>query len=52
MCSNEQSSPEAAWRNLRQAMPIGKKMKLVLRNTTIKITKRQSCCGHPGEPGC
>lgn len=45
-------SSNAALRNLRQPMPLAKKLKLVARNTTIKITRRQHCCGHPGEPGC
>ena len=52
MCSSEQSSPSAAWRNLRKPMPIGEKMRLVARNTAIKIKTKQQCCGHPGEPGC
>ncbi len=25
---------------------------LLFRNVFIKIRNRQSCCGHPGEPGC
>jgi len=23
-----------------------------LRNVTLRVTRRQDCCGHPGEPGC
>lgn len=38
--------------NLLAPMPIHKKLYLVLRNTMIKVTKRQTCCGHAGEPGC
>ena len=38
--------------NLRVKMPLCRKLYLVLRNTGIKIRKRQDCCGHPGEPGC
>ena len=38
--------------NLRAPMPLWKKVSLFLRNSGIKIRKRQSCCGHPGEPGC
>ena len=45
-------SPEASWRNLKQPMPLGRKIRLVVRNTSIKIKTRQPCCGHPGEPGC
>jgi len=45
-------SPEAAWRNLKQPMPLGRKIRLTVRNTAIKIKTHQQCCGHPGEPGC
>jgi hypothetical protein len=45
-------SPDAFMRNLRTPMPLGRKIRLVVRNTAIKAKSRQSCCGHPGEPGC
>jgi len=45
-------SPDAAWRNLTQPMPLGRKIRLTVRNTSIKIKTHQQCCGHPGEPGC
>jgi hypothetical protein len=35
-----------------QPMPLGPKIRLVVRNTSIKIKTHQQCCGHPGEPGC
>ncbi len=38
--------------NWSQPMPLGRKLRLLFRNNWIKITKRQGCCGHPGEPGC
>jgi hypothetical protein len=38
--------------NLEQPMPIGRKIRLLLQNISIRIAKRQDCCGHPGEPGC
>jgi hypothetical protein len=38
--------------NLRQPMPLGRKLKLVIRNTWIKIRTRSDCCGNYGEPGC
>lgn len=44
--------PSAFMRNLRQPMPLGKKIRLVVRNQAIKFRTLQSCCGHPGEPGC
>jgi hypothetical protein len=33
-------------------MPLHRKIYLLFRNNFIKISKGQSCCGHPGEPGC
>jgi hypothetical protein len=41
-----------ALQNLRQPMPLGRKIRLVLRNTWIKIRTRSDCCGNYGEPGC
>jgi hypothetical protein len=38
--------------NMSVSMPLHRKLYLVFRNNAIKIIKRQSCCGHPGEPGC
>ena len=38
--------------NLSQPMPFWKKVGLVFRNASIRIVKRQNCCGHDGEPGC
>jgi hypothetical protein len=38
--------------NLRQPMPLGRKIRLVLRNTWLKIRNRSDCCGNYGEPGC
>ncbi|MDD4859298.1 MAG: hypothetical protein PHR56_03735 [Dehalococcoidales bacterium] len=42
----------AFFTNMSVTMPLRRKIYLVLRNNFIKICKRQSCCGHPGEPGC
>lgn len=52
MCREGKPSPSAFMRNLRKPMPLPRKIALVLRNETLKIVKLQSCCGHPGEPGC
>jgi len=52
MCSNTAPSNAAFMANLRKPMPLERKLKLLAGNTWIKISKRQSCCGHPGEPGC
>ena len=57
MCSDTKferpgPDPQAFLRNLRQPMPLGKKITLVMRNTALKFKTRTGCCGHPGEPGC
>ncbi|MHB8858605.1 MAG: hypothetical protein ACYC6Z_03845 [Thermoleophilia bacterium] len=44
------SAPVENWRD--SDLPFGKKLKVALGNTWIKISKRQQCCGHPGDPGC
>jgi hypothetical protein len=38
--------------NLRQPMPLGRKMKLMVRNNWRKVRTRSDCCGNYGEPGC
>jgi hypothetical protein len=45
-------SISAFFTNMSVPMPIHRKLYLVIRNTMIKIVKRQGCCGHHGEPGC
>jgi hypothetical protein len=45
-------SPDAFRRNMRQPMPLGRKVRLVVRNSALKVVTLKSCCGHPGEPGC
>ncbi|HUV45214.1 MAG TPA: hypothetical protein VMW13_10355 [Dehalococcoidales bacterium] len=42
----------AFFTNMSAPMPLHRKLYLLLRNSLIKAWKRQSCCGHPGEPGC
>ena len=32
--------------------PFATKLRMAASNTFIKLRKRQSCCGHPGQPGC
>jgi hypothetical protein len=44
--------PKAYFTNMSAPMPMRRKLYLVFRNSLIRIVKRQSCCGHPGEPGC
>ncbi len=53
MCaSEEQPSPRAVIANLWAPIPLGDKLRMIARNYWIRMVKRQSCCGHPGEPGC
>lgn len=52
MCSDDRPTPNDFLANLREPMPLGRKLHLLFRNVWIKVSKRQSCCGHPGEPGC
>jgi hypothetical protein len=55
MCSpnpSKRGNPSQAMKNLLKPMPAGRKMRLYMRNMLARISKRQMCCGHPGEPGC
>ena len=52
MCAGNGPTPSAFTRNLRTPMPLGKKLRLVSSNLCIKVSRHQTCCGHPGEPGC
>lgn len=45
-------SPGDFWSNLRQPMPLGRKLRLFAKNTAIKLRRGSACCGYPGEPGC
>lgn len=45
-------SARSFFSNLAVPMPIGRKARLLLRNNWTKLSKGQTCCGHPGEPGC
>ncbi|MDP2948972.1 MAG: hypothetical protein Q8P22_05495 [Chloroflexota bacterium] len=44
--------PRMFWRNLRAPIPLGQKLRLILRNNWLKLRLRQSCCGNLGQPGC
>jgi len=52
MCSQEGPGPSAYIRNVRAPMPLDEKLRLLSKNTWVKISRMQACCGHPGEPGC
>ncbi len=38
--------------NLGAPIPLPTKIKMLVRNMSLRIVKRQLCCGHDGEPGC
>ncbi len=38
--------------NLSAPMPRHRKVWLITRNLSLRLVRRQPCCGHPGEPGC
>jgi hypothetical protein len=38
--------------NWQQPLPLPHKLWLLMRNLTVRALKRQTCCGHHGEPGC
>ena len=46
------ASLKAFFTNLSAPMPLTTKVRLLVRNNFVKLTHRQGCCGHPGEPGC
>ncbi len=53
MCAEHQhGSLSESWENLRQPMPLGRKIYLFLRNNWRKIRTGSTCCGNHGEPGC
>jgi hypothetical protein len=49
---HEESRISAAWANLRQPMPLGRKLRLFFRNEWKKVRTGSTCCGNYGEPGC
>jgi hypothetical protein len=49
---DEKLSSRAGWVNLTQPGPLGWKLRRIVANTTIKVRRRQQCCGNHGEPGC
>ena len=52
MCASERPDLKTVIDNLKQSLPIRRKILLFIKNSLIKITRLKSCCGHPGEPGC
>ncbi len=53
MCSEERPSSGSYLANLRAPMPLGRKVRLIVRNVGRRLVPRPSaCCGNHGEPGC
>jgi hypothetical protein len=55
MCNNQPQHkpvPQGFLENLRQPMPLRRKLRLIARNNWIKIRSGSNCCGNHGEPGC
>jgi hypothetical protein len=38
--------------NMSARIPVRTKLKLLLRNNWLKVSRRRGCCEHLGEPGC
>ena len=53
MCGEQRRGTAAeTLQNLRQPMPLRRKIRLALRNYWRRIETRSDCCGNYGEPGC
>ncbi|HIL31446.1 MAG TPA: hypothetical protein EYG27_07925 [Dehalococcoidia bacterium] len=50
MCGQNQNWQP--WSNLKQPIPLWRKLQLVVRNNFIKLRARKGCCGNFNEPGC
>ena len=50
MCASGRPNLKSAMDNLRQTLPLRKKVSLFIKNSLIKITGLKSCCGHRGQP--
>ena len=52
MCEDRGPSSRAVFSNLRKPVPFVRKIRLIIKNSALKIIRMKNCCGHPGEPGC
>jgi hypothetical protein len=50
--NDHQHHPRSIRDNLRQPMPIWRKVRLICSNSLIKLWTRRGCCGNYGQPGC
>jgi hypothetical protein len=48
----QRPSLSAVFTNLDAPIPLPRKLWLLTRNVSLRLIKRQDCCGHHGEPGC
>ena len=54
MCSGAHGAgPGSFWQNLtRGDLPLPERLARIAANNWLKVSRRQACCGHHGEPGC
>lgn len=52
MQNKSRKSARAFLTNLDAPYPFWTKMRLLVRNLSLRVIKLQDCCGHDGEPGC
>ena len=52
MCEEKKPNLKDVLNNLRQPMPVSRKILSLFKNNMLKVVRRQTCCGHPGQPGC
>ena len=55
MCSpkrTEGQSIKKVSRNLLKPVSAGTKVRQIAANMWIRVSKLQTCCGHPGQAGC
>lgn len=53
MCDGHRHDPlRDTIANLRRPMPLGRKLRLVAKNTWLRVRRLSTCCGNYGEPGC
>jgi hypothetical protein len=45
-------TPREFFTNLDQPIPWPEKLVMLANNLARRVILRQTCCGHPGEPGC
>jgi hypothetical protein len=36
----------------RSDLPLPRRVQVAARNLALRLVRRETCCGHDGEPGC